>query len=143
MPMRKSRTVLLAPALVALALAACGSSDEAATDGTASPQASGQDAMVEFARCMREHGVDMPDPGSDGRVMIGPDDVDTGSQEFQDAQEACQGILDGAVQAADGGGVRLELPADPDDPDVRAANEACRDELPVPGGPDAPAGGTP
>lgn len=46
--------------------------------------------MVDFARCMREHGVNMPDPDLDGRdgqvgVEIEPDDPD-----FEAAREACR-----------------------------------------------------
>ena len=63
-----------------------------------------RDNMLAFAECMRDHGIDMPDPqfGSDeGGFTIraeaapggggdgpGPDD-----EEFQEAQEACQGEL--------------------------------------------------
>jgi hypothetical protein len=65
-------------------------------------QAERQQALVEFATCMREHGIDMPDPqiGSGGGMMMigGPDsDVDPSSPEFQAAMEACQPELgDGA-----------------------------------------------
>ena len=36
-------------------------------------QAEMQEEMLEFAECMREHGIDMPDPvfGDDGRVEVG------------------------------------------------------------------------
>ena len=58
-----------------------------------------QETMLKFAKCMREHGVDMPDPdfsgggglfrvGGPGRGGVNPDDPD-----FQKAQEACQPIL--------------------------------------------------
>ncbi|MEV7013000.1 hypothetical protein [Streptosporangium sp. NPDC051022] len=82
---------LLAAAPLVLVLAGCGSGAGAAgaagtdgiasaNDGTAKPTAPAsaspsastdpQDARLKFAQCMREHGVDMPDPGSDGRVRI-------------------------------------------------------------------------
>jgi len=47
---------------------------------------------LDFAKCMREHGVDMPDPQFDGggrvtqRIEVGPDDAN-----FEAAQEACAG----------------------------------------------------
>ncbi|HXC18787.1 MAG TPA: hypothetical protein VNT80_02655 [Acidimicrobiales bacterium] len=45
---------------------------------------------LEFARCMRAHGVDLPDPGSDGRI---PDPatvgIDQGSPLFQAGNQAC------------------------------------------------------
>ena len=53
-----------------------------------------QEGALKFARCMREHGVDMPDPtfGGEGQVMmkIGPDDgLDPNDPKFQEAQQAC------------------------------------------------------
>lgn len=51
-----------------------------------------EDAMLEFAECMREHGVDMPDPTEDGGIRISatPETQD----EMEAAQEACQPILE-------------------------------------------------
>ena len=62
-----------------------------------------QDGFLAFARCMREHGVDMPDPqfGEGGRVTqrggrgVNPDDP-----KFQEAQEACEPILEEARRKA-------------------------------------------
>jgi hypothetical protein len=68
------------------------------------------DKMVDFAQCMREHGIDMPDPatngkggimfrssgsasGGDGPSNVTSDGIDPASPEFQAAQEACQSIL--------------------------------------------------
>jgi hypothetical protein len=63
------------------------------------------DRMLEFAGCMREHGIDMPDPNADGGMIIRRSDdgrvtnsasgIDPSSPEFQEAQEACQPILGG------------------------------------------------
>jgi hypothetical protein len=62
-----------------------------------------QDRMLEFASCMREHGIPMPDPNTDGGITFqrndngtvtnGDDQFDPSSPEFQEAQEACQPIL--------------------------------------------------
>jgi hypothetical protein len=55
-----------------------------------------RDAMLEFAQCMREHGIDMPDPGSNGggmRIQIGQGGIDPQSPEFQEAMEACGELL--------------------------------------------------
>ena len=60
-----------------------------------------QDKILQFARCMRDHGIDFPDPdfGNGGFVKIGPDTADGGpridpqSKEFQDAQAACESLL--------------------------------------------------
>jgi hypothetical protein len=74
-----------------------------------------QDKMLQFARCMREHGVDMPDPDFSGGGAIikggpgddGPGAFDPDSDEFQAAQEACQSLLPGGGKggslSADGG----------------------------------------
>jgi hypothetical protein len=56
-----------------------------------------QDKMLEFAKCMRDNGVDFPDPdfsGGGGRISVGgPGGIDPSSKDFQAAQEACQSIL--------------------------------------------------
>jgi hypothetical protein len=79
--------------------------------GEGGPQLSEEqkDQMLEFAQCMREHGVDMPDPQFDdgnGRfsARMGGDGLDPTSPEFQDAQEACGEILGGAPGMRFGGG---------------------------------------
>ena len=50
-----------------------------------------RDAMVAFARCMREHGIDMPDPTGDGLVIRrdGDGGPDPSSEQFQAAEKAC------------------------------------------------------
>lgn len=66
-----------------------------------------QDAMLEFAACMREHGVDMPDPemsadggvriaveaGSAGAARGGPDSAEM--EKMEAANEACEPIMEG------------------------------------------------
>jgi hypothetical protein len=98
---------------LALALAGCGGPGEAdrkvaslggtggaGQDGGGSGSATaGKDpeqAALDFARCMRRHGVDMPDPTGDGMVFRkgsgqGPDPE---SSEFQAADRACGHHLD-------------------------------------------------
>lgn len=115
------------PALLAvlLGLAACGGGGDG-TDGVASLGGDGttttavdgggggsggggkgdsefQDAMLEFAQCMRDEGiVDFPDPevGEGGVVaMGGPDEgpvSDTDIAELEAAQEACSPIIEEA-----------------------------------------------
>jgi hypothetical protein len=59
-------------------------------DGPGQIDPAARDAMVSFARCMREHGVDMPDPTGDGLLMRrGEDGPDPESEEFQQAEKAC------------------------------------------------------
>jgi hypothetical protein len=64
-------------------------------------QAEMREAALDFAKCMREHGVDMPDPKfpeGGGMLMMMP----RGSErdpDFEEAQEACQSILESAKPA--------------------------------------------
>ena len=58
-----------------------------------------QETMLEFAKCMREHGVDMPDPdiGEGGRGVFragpGKQPGAEASKPFEEAEKACQPIL--------------------------------------------------
>ena len=66
-----------------------------------------QDAMLDFAKCMREHGVDMPDPdfgSGGGPVMIGGDGIAFDSPTFKAADEACRSIMTDAMPGLVGGG---------------------------------------
>jgi hypothetical protein len=92
----------LAPLSLAatLVLAGCAGSDgvtRVASAGGASgsakpsiaPTLSSQQKMVKFAQCMRDHGVDMPDPDPNGGpIKIGGDNVDLDT--MRDAQQACK-----------------------------------------------------
>jgi hypothetical protein len=77
MAVMKIALLLLCIAAAGLGLAACGSDDDP-TGSSSGDGGSRKDRMLDgalkFSRCMREHGVDFPDPKSDGkgRVMIGP-----------------------------------------------------------------------
>ena len=59
------------------------------------------DQMLAFAKCMREHGIDFPDPKFEGggvSVALGENGeggIDPSSDEFQAAQEACGSELPG------------------------------------------------
>ena len=55
--------------------------------------------MLAYTECMRDHGVDMPDPQTDGegRTMIALD-ADPESGEFQEAQTACEPLMENAVE---------------------------------------------
>lgn len=52
-----------------------------------------RDQYVKFTQCMREHGVDIPDPGPDGQIKLPTGQVDRGQAEK--AREACKGSLPG------------------------------------------------
>jgi hypothetical protein len=62
-----------------------------------------QQQMLAFARCMRQQGIDMPDPKPGGGLdMRG---VDSDSPKFQAAQQACkQYTPNGGKQSSGGGG---------------------------------------
>jgi hypothetical protein len=128
-----ARLPLVVIGISLVVLGACSSSSGVTTlDGsgagtTPTPEASAdpEDAIFAFTECMREHGIDMPDPeivqnedGAGGGGMTfrrgideaGPGEApnfDPNSQEFQEAQEACQEHLDGF--AAGPGGDAPEL----------------------------------
>jgi hypothetical protein len=94
---------------------ACGSLMEGTVrDIDPEQQAEMQAQALAFARCMREHGVDMPDPQFDagGRVSImvgGPDGPRIDPETMQAAQEACGGFR------GPGAPVRPDGPSDQDD----------------------------
>lgn len=90
---------LVATAAVVAALAACsggsGGGDDVATltgaDGarvTTSTTMDPEEAMLAFAECMRDQGVDFPDPSADGRleISVGAAEADA----WQAAEEACE-----------------------------------------------------
>jgi hypothetical protein len=66
-----------------------------------------EEAFLAFTECMREHGIDMPDPGTGGAIRINPgsgDDAgfDPRSEEFQAAQEECRSHLEGIERGEPG-----------------------------------------
>lgn len=115
-----TRTVvqrILAATAVTLLLglsAACGNGsgddDSALPDaaGASSASPSGddeadldpEDAMLKFAECMREHGVDMPDPSPGGGVRMNGEGLS--EDQMEAAQAACQKWMDMA-EPEDGG----------------------------------------
>jgi hypothetical protein len=88
--------------LCALALGACGGGGD--DDDTGASENSREEAGLRFAECMREHGIDVPDPqpGEAGIQIGGPDGADNpppGDPAFQDAFEACEDELGDAGPA--------------------------------------------
>ena len=71
-----------------LALSACGSKEQPAA------QEDKKGDMVKFAQCMRENGIDMPDPqGEDGRLSVaigGEDGAPLDQDKMKTAHEACK-----------------------------------------------------
>ncbi len=79
-----------------LALAACGSTG--APSGTVTNGANNspnhRDASLQFARCMRSHGVsNFPDPSARGGIDIGGTGLNPQSPAFQSARRACESLL--------------------------------------------------
>jgi hypothetical protein len=79
------RTPIIAAALAcALFLTACGSEEPAAD------RESGR-AMLAYAQCMRDEGVDMPDPQFDGgRVFQRGPEGNVAPEKMRNADEACR-----------------------------------------------------
>lgn len=64
---------------------------------TPAQRAERQDQVLKFARCMREHGVDVPDPrfssGGGVGIRFRLQDVHPESPAFQRAAKSCEGLL--------------------------------------------------
>jgi hypothetical protein len=113
------RPVRLLGGLAALAivsmLAACSSSQPTVatlksvnpgqTAASASGDADFQESLLDFAACMRDHGIDMPDPefGADGlpdfRKLVAS--MDFGDPESTAARRACGSYLAGLAMSTD------------------------------------------
>jgi hypothetical protein len=127
-----TRHIVLLTAALALVAAACGGSsdgegvasleteesvvalggEEAAGEATATtsrdPEVDAEEAMLAFAQCMRDQGIDLPDPevDEDGNLRFGRPGGGGGEGEFdgdlreamQVAREACAEHLEGVTQ---------------------------------------------
>lgn len=68
-----------------------GSDTPVSSDAPAGDNKTDEDRMREFAKCMREHGVDMKDPSADGGVVV---EARPGDEEkMKAADEACRHLL--------------------------------------------------
>ncbi len=69
-----------------------------------------EDQMFEFAACMRDNGIDMPDPDFSGTPGEGGQgngpftDLDPDDPRFQEAMEACGDIFEGGFPVGPGAG---------------------------------------
>jgi hypothetical protein len=77
--------------LAAVALVACGGDgDDEQGGGDGISEAEVQDAGLEYARCMREKGLDVPDPGGAAPEQGNPfGNLDLDDQRVQKAMDAC------------------------------------------------------
>jgi len=93
---RTTTTAALSACAAAVVLAACGSD----TPSSADTQAKREAAQLKFARCMRSHGVNVPDPkpgpdGGPGNIRVGGPGKDSiAPQVMQRANAACQKYLE-------------------------------------------------
>jgi hypothetical protein len=96
--MRRPRfAALVTVPLLLLGLAACGGGSDGSSGGGASDTSSSedpQDQAVKFAQCMRDHGVDMPDPETDDngrvRLRVGGSGEKIDKDKVDAAMEACK-----------------------------------------------------
>ncbi|WP_238019018.1 hypothetical protein KZZ52_01630 [Dactylosporangium sp. AC04546] len=153
------RHLYAATALLALALTVAGCGDKGEEAGTnPSPSASADPGAkgLKFAQCMRENGVNVPDPEPGKGVMM-KFDGSVSQEQVQKAMEACrewapqgmngngpkdpqqeakmrkysQCMRDNGVEAfpdPEGTGIRLDKSV-ADDPDFKAAEQACAKEM--------------
>lgn len=154
---KKDWLVALVLAVCAVGLVACGGGgSDSASGGT---RASEEEAGLEFAECMREHGVEMEDPKPGENVSIdgsgGPtakkalaacdDKLDSAGQELSSGEDEefkegalalaqCmrdQGIDMGDPKFPGPGQFLLDIDGiDTDSPAFKAAQEACEGLLP-------------
>ncbi len=105
------RRLLMLIAALAVVLAACGGGDNASdvasledtspaavTDTTEAP--SDEEALIEFAACMRDQGMDFPDPivDADGYPRFDFEDPESIDQDAMfEAGEACRDLIEGVV----------------------------------------------
>lgn len=124
MHLRRNVSFLVATGLLLVSAAGTFASDDGvATLGSPEPDAPGAtspaapadslQAFVDFVACMREHGVDLPDPvviGDDGgspmwalpgEILGGSDESGGPDDEFVAAQTACADLLQAAMPEVD------------------------------------------
>jgi hypothetical protein len=92
----RSLVVALAATASLAAVAGCGRQDptSSAAGSRRGPDAATKKAMLQYAQCMREHGVDMPDPQFSGGRVTMQQSAGGSPQKMQAAQKACQKFQD-------------------------------------------------
>jgi hypothetical protein len=97
----RAQAALLATLALGVALVACGGDGDESEGGGIS-EADVEDAGMQFAECMREHGIEVqdPQPGLEGlRGML--QDADRDDPTFRDAERECQEHLEDLVAEID------------------------------------------
>jgi hypothetical protein len=83
-------------AIVGALAAGCGDDAGGGTNSAADREREARDAALKYAQCMREHGVDVPDPKfqpGGGATQIGPDEK-VPKEKLQEAEQACGKYLE-------------------------------------------------
>ncbi|GAB2497058.1 hypothetical protein [Nocardiopsis aegyptia] len=150
--MRALTLTAVTAAAAGLLLTGCGALGEETGAAGAEEEVSMEEAMVDFAGCMRDKGFDMPDPeGEDGVIALPA--VDPEDEEYMDAMTECEELLpvdenapsdeevfednlrmaeclrEKGVDVEDPEqGQGLALPIDPDDDEQMAAVSECSEE---------------
>jgi hypothetical protein len=157
-------------AIVGVLAAGCGDDTAGGNASAANGEREARDAALNYARCMREHGVDMPDPTFDGgggiKQKVPKPKVP--KAKFREAEQACEKYEESESEAPElseeeqqefreaalanarcmrehgienfpdptfpgSGEAQIRAPegaVDPNDPDFKQAQDACKDTLP-------------
>ena len=62
-----------------------------------------REKVLQSARCMRAHGIPVPDPGPNGQINFAQASINKGSPQFQQADRVCEHLHQGGRQIAIGG----------------------------------------
>ncbi|MFK0119927.1 hypothetical protein [Streptomyces sp. NPDC090994] len=144
------------PLVVALALTGCGGSadDDTAVERAAASRNAEDEKAVKYTQCLREHGLDVEDPGEGGGIRItgrikkevmdkameacrdlnpmqGNETANAEAQQRMREQAACM-RRNGVEKWPDpepGKGIRIDKSVT-DDPDFEAAEKACQEFAP-------------
>jgi hypothetical protein len=115
------RTPVLGALAAAVLLAAgCGFANPFAPSGAAA-NSNARDLALEWAQCMRQHGVDVSDPNSSGGVRIKLDPGGSSGNGGSGGSGSESGVASGASGNGAGGGPP---------PEVQAAMDACQQYAP-------------
>lgn len=91
-------------------VATLGTSPGVSVETTTTVARSTEEALLAVAQCLRDNGVDVPDPTFDANGnptggLFGPDSgVDPRSEEFRTAMEACRSLMQGVTLGGRGPG---------------------------------------
>lgn len=114
---RSAGLLAVALAVTGVLMAGCSAGPRvtsASASASPSASASGAAEALEYAQCMRSHGVpNFPDPtvqnGSVGFSITAGDGVDQNSPQYQSARQACSSLRGGGTASSGSGNLAKEL----------------------------------